>query len=207
MFEPTAEEDIRRDGGAQTETPSAPGKADTRDKFYRSQKEVDSAFKKRFAALKEKWESEQKDKQKSRQAEQRISSLIETIENQSQEFSRQYPDVDIFSVIEQNPLFAYLVMAGKDLIDVYEFLYADNIRQKNQTRSGTGNHRQHESTQHKAACHACRKQRRFAKRHRQTFRRRDPEDRPAHQKRRTRNTLVRSQLSFYTVCPFSGRLI
>lgn len=131
MFEKTAEEDIRRDGGAKPDASNEQASQSIiNKKFYRSQKEVDDAFKKRFTSMKEKWEAEQEEKQKNSRVEQRVLTLMEKIENQSQAFIRQYPDVDIFAVIEENPLFAYLIMSGKDLIDAYEFLYADDIKPK-----------------------------------------------------------------------------
>jgi len=130
MFEETADKDQKRDGGVKGKSKQAVNASEETKDFYRSQTEVDNAFNKRFTALKEKWEAEQKEKQKSKQSEQRILNLIEKIENQGQDFKKQFPDVDLFSVIEENPLFAYLIMSGKNLIDSYAFLYADDIRQR-----------------------------------------------------------------------------
>ena len=131
MFDKTAESNTLRDGGAKADPSNANASAPkNQDSYYRSQREVDDAFKKRFASLKEKWEGEQKEKQKTEQDEQKVMNLLDKIENQSRAFSELYPDVDIYSVVQENPLFAYLVMSGKDIIDAYEFLYAEDTRQR-----------------------------------------------------------------------------
>ena len=131
MFDKTAEENPMRDGGAAASEPSADNlQPEDRKEYYRSQREVDEAFKKRFAALKKKWEGEQKEKQRAEQDENKVMALLDKIENQSRAFLELYPDVDIYAVVQENPLFAYLVMSGKDIIDAYEFLYAADTKQR-----------------------------------------------------------------------------
>ena len=132
MFKKTAEENKKRDGDAKTKTHTQDKnntvKNDSDQDFYRSQKEVNEAFKKRFASEKEKWGKEQEDKHHTEKEGDKVLSLMKTIEDQAEEFNKIYPDIDIQLEIMSNPLFTYLVMNGKPLIDTYEFLYADTAK-------------------------------------------------------------------------------
>ena len=133
MLEKSAEES-KRDGDAEkTEKREIPEKAlnhlDEAAQGYRSQQEVDAAFKKRLSALREKWEKEQKEKQKDFAEEEKVASLLRHIESGAQEFFDTYPKVDIAAVLGADPLFTYLLMKGKGLKETYAFLYdneADN---------------------------------------------------------------------------------
>lgn len=126
MFEKTAEKNIKRDGGANEKTDkNNDEKMDIKSSFYRSQEEVDKAFKKRFASEKEKWDKEQEQKDKINSDEDKIAILLNKIESQKEGFYKLYPDVDIYGEIETNPLFAYLILSGKSVTDTYEFLYVD----------------------------------------------------------------------------------
>ena len=132
MLDKTAE-DKKRDGDAtakqQADVQPKPQQADS----YKSQSEVDNAFKKRFAALKQKWESEQAEKQKQVATEQQVTQLMARIEDGAEDFFENYPDVDISQIISQDALFAYLVANGKSLSQTYAFLYDDeSAKQKQQ---------------------------------------------------------------------------
>ncbi|MEX1308682.1 MAG: hypothetical protein AB1Z19_09150 [Eubacteriales bacterium] len=138
MLEKTAEEKMR-DGGANTQSlGEIPEKKEALSKSsnpgYRSQREVDAAFKKRLSALREKWENEQKEKEKDKIEEEKVTSLLRHIEAEAERFFDTYPDVDIAALLSQDPLFSYLLMKGKGLIETYAFLYdnqADGrLRQK-----------------------------------------------------------------------------
>lgn len=137
MLEKSADE-TKRDGGAKQQytgnTPEDTQGLDTPTQGYRSQQEVDAAFKKRLSALREKWENEQKEKEKGKIEEAKVSSLLRHIESEAELFFETYPNVDIAALLSQDPLFAYLLMKGKGLIETYAFLYdteADGrLRQK-----------------------------------------------------------------------------
>ncbi len=127
MLDKTAEEPMR-DGGADQQEVSGTiledaAKPAISDNAYRSQREVDAAFKKRLASLREKWEMEQKEKEKEKVGEARSLSLMRQIEMGAKEFFDTYPDVDLAALISGDPLFTYLLMKGKGLTETYAFLY------------------------------------------------------------------------------------
>jgi len=126
MLKKTADEK-QCDGDAKKEVISDPaekGEQLTSQKpAYRSQKEVNDAFKKRLASLREKWEHEQKEKEKERSDQAQATQLMQHIESGAKDFFEIYPDVDLAAALNDDPLFAYLLMKGKGLIETYAFLY------------------------------------------------------------------------------------
>lgn len=90
MLNQSAEE-LKRDGGAtKEENKSNETKPETKkDDAYRSQKQVDQAFKKRLSGMREKWESEQKEKQKTEDDEQKAHVLMQNIEKGADDFLKR----------------------------------------------------------------------------------------------------------------------
>ena len=136
MLKNSAEEKLR-DGGAKSTLPENDIKkpeVEFQTQGYRSQQEVDAAFKKRLSTLREKWEKEQQEKEKGMVEEAKVQQLLQHIEAEAKDFFETYPDVDIAALLSEDPLFTYLLMKGKGLSRTYAFLYdneADSrLRQK-----------------------------------------------------------------------------
>ncbi len=129
-----------RDDGAQAENPFI----DTGGGYYRSQEEVDAAFKKRMERERRKWEEENprafdsnagepqelENTGPDAENENKYGEMLDDIARQADELLEIYPDFDFPRELEQKPMFAYMLAEGMDLKSVYEYFYPEKAMER-----------------------------------------------------------------------------
>lgn len=118
------------------------------DDYYRSQKEVDAAFKKRLEREKQRWERD-RDREAAEEAEMKMQELLKEgadaaqdtanagekgwdeepflagIQKDEEAITAENPEFDLADEMEKSPVFALMLAQGLPLKRVYDFFHSD----------------------------------------------------------------------------------
>jgi len=95
--------------------------------YYRSQEEVDAAFKKRLLRERKKWEQEHRQQREGQDKD--YGKIAQHLIDSMPKLKREYPDIDIQKEITEKPLLGEMLLSGYGIEEAYAFFYPERRKE------------------------------------------------------------------------------